>query len=38
MHEIENQPEIAGLRAATDTLYSAINRGDPLHLDGGLRG
>ena len=32
MHEIENQPEIPGLRAATDTLYSAINRGDPIHL------
>ena len=32
MHEIENQPEIPGLRAATDTLYSAIDRGDPIHL------
>lgn len=32
MREIENRPEIAGLRAATDSLYSAINRGDPLHL------
>ena len=32
MHEIENQPEIPGLRAATDSLYSAIDRGDPIHL------
>ena len=32
MHEIENQPEIPGLRAATDTLYSAIDRGEPIHL------
>ncbi len=32
MHEIENQPEIPGLRAATDTLYSAIDRGDSIHL------
>ena len=32
MHAIENQPEIPGLRAATDTLYSAIDRGDPIHL------
>ena len=32
MHEIENQPEIPGLRAATDTLYSAIDRGDPIQL------
>ena len=32
MHEIENQSEIPGLRAATDTLYSAIDRGVPLHL------
>ena len=32
MHEIENQPEIPGLRAAADTLYSAIDRGDPIHL------
>ena len=32
MHEIENQPEIPGLRAATDSLYSSINRGEPLHL------
>ena len=32
MREIENQPEIPGLRAATDTLYSAIDRGDPIRL------
>ena len=32
LHEIENQPEIPGLRAATDTLYSAIDRGEPIHL------
>ena len=32
IHEIENQSEIPGLRAATDTLYSAIDRGDPIHL------
>ena len=32
IHEIENQPEIPGLRAATDTLYSAIDRGEPVHL------
>ena len=32
IHEIENQPEIPGLRAATDTLYSAIDRGEPIHL------
>ena len=32
IHEIENQPEIPGLRAATDILYSAIDRGDPVHL------
>ena len=32
MHEIEDQPEIPGLRAATDTLYSAIDRGEPIHL------
>ena len=32
MHEIENQPEIPGLRAATDSLYSGIDRGDPIHL------
>ena len=32
MHEIENQPEVPGLRAATDTLYSAIDRGEPIHL------
>ena len=32
MHEIENQPEIPGLRAAADTLYSAIDRGEPIHL------
>ena len=32
MYEIENQPEIAGLRAATDTLYSAIDRGDTIQL------
>ena len=32
MHEIENQPEIPGLRAATATLYSAIDRGHPVHL------
>ena len=32
MDEIENQPEIPGLRAATDTLYSAIDRGEPIQL------
>ncbi len=32
MHEIEDQPEIPGLRAATDTLYSAIDRGDPIRV------
>ena len=32
MYEIENQPEIPGLRAATDTLYSAIDRGDTIQL------
>ena len=32
MHEIENQPEIPGLRAAIDTLHSAINRGDSIRL------
>ena len=32
IHEIENQPEIPGLRAAADTLYSAIDRGEPIHL------
>ena len=32
IREIENQPEIPGLRAATDTLYSAIDRGEPIHL------
>ena len=32
MHEIESQPEIPGLRAATDTLYSAIDRGEPIQL------
>ncbi len=32
VHEIENQPEIPGLRAATDILYSAINREDPIYL------
>ena len=32
IHVIENQPEIPGLRAATDTLYSAIDRGEPIHL------
>ena len=32
MHAIENQLEIPGLRAATDTLYSAINRGEPIYL------
>ena len=35
MHVIENQPEIPGLRAATDTLYSAIDRGEPIHLIAG---
>lgn len=35
IHEIENQPEIPGLRAATDILYSAIDRGDPIHLTAG---
>ena len=33
--EIENQPEIPGLRAATDTLFSAIDRGEPIHLIAG---
>ncbi len=32
MQQIEDQPEIPGLRAATDTLYSAIDRGDPIRL------
>ena len=32
IREIEDQPEIPGLRAATDTLYSAIDRGVPIHL------
>ncbi len=32
IHEIENQPEIPGLRAATDTLYSAIGRGELIQL------
>ena len=32
IHEIENQSEIPGLRAATDTLYSAIDRGDSIRL------
>ena len=32
MDEIENRPEIAGLRAATDTLYSTIDRGGSIHL------
>ncbi len=32
MYEIENQPEIPGLRAVTDSLYSAIDRGDPIYL------
>ena len=32
MHEIENQPEIPGLRAATDSLYSSIDRGESIHL------
>ena len=32
IHEIENQPEIPGLRAATDSLYSAIDRGEPIRL------
>lgn len=32
MYEIENQPEIAGLRAVTDTLYSTIDRGEPIYL------
>ncbi len=32
IREIENQPEIPGLRAATDTLYSVIDRGEPIHL------
>ena len=32
VHEIENQAEIPGLRAATDTLYSAMDRGEPIHL------
>ena len=33
--EIENQPEIPGLRAATDTLYSAIDRGESIRLIAG---
>ncbi len=32
MHEIENQSEIPGLRAATDSLYSTIDRGHPIRL------
>ena len=32
IHEIENQPEIPGLRAATDAMYSAIDRGEPIQL------
>ena len=32
IHQIENPPEIPGLRAATDTLYSAIDRAEPIHL------
>ncbi len=32
IREIENQPEIPGLRAATDTLYSVIDRGERIHL------
>ena len=35
MHEIENQQEVPGLRAATDTLYSAIDRREPIHLIAG---
>ena len=32
MHEIENQPEVPGLSAATDSLYSAIDRGESICL------
>ena len=32
IREIEDQPEVPGLRAATDTLYSAIDRGVPIRL------
>ena len=32
LNEIENQPELPGLRAATDSLHSAIDHGDPIHL------
>ena len=32
IREIEDQPEVSGLRAATDTLYSAIDRGVPIRL------
>ncbi|MCZ6675996.1 MAG: UvrD-helicase domain-containing protein, partial [Candidatus Poribacteria bacterium] len=32
IHEIESQPEIPGLRAAIDALYSAIDRGEPIQL------
>ena len=32
VHEIESQPELPGLRAAADSLYGAIDRGDPIHL------
>ena len=32
IHQIENQLDIPGLRAAMDTLYSVIDRGDPIHL------
>ena len=32
IREIEDQPEIPGLRAATDTLYSAIDRGASIRL------
>ena len=32
LDEIENQPEIAGIRTATDALYSAIDRGEPIQI------
>ena len=35
IHEIEKQPEIHGLRAATDILRSAIERKEPIHLMAG---
>ena len=32
IHEIENQPEVPGLSAATDSLHSAIDRGESISL------